>query len=144
MKKMSADKSTLYKWTPIGTTSSKAYAGTFDGNGHTLSGIYIATTTPNTGLIGYMGVDGRIENLTMADSNINATGKYCGAFVGDSKGNTENCHTQADVIVSGTEYVGGITGSVDGSASLEQCSNAAKVIASAKYVGGITGRSLFY
>ena len=135
----SADKSTLYKWTPIGTASSKAYAGTFDGNGHTLSGIYIATTTSNTGLIGYMGVDGRIKNLTMADSNINATGNYCGAFVGDSKGNIENCHTRSDVIVSGAGYVGGITGSVDGSASLEQCSNAAKVIASAKYVGGITG-----
>ena len=134
----SADKSTLYKWTPIGTASSQAYAGTFDGNGHTLSGVYISAAK-GTGLIGYMGVDGRIKNLTMADSNINATGKYCGAFVGDSKGNIENCHTQADVIVSGTEYVGGITGSVDGSASLEQCSNAAKVIASAKYVGGITG-----
>ena len=137
---MSADKSTLYKWTPIGTANTKAYAGTFDGNGHTLSGIYIATTTSNTGLIGYMGVDGRIKNLTMADSNINATGNYCGAFVGDSKGNIENCHTLSDVIVSGAGYVGGIVGELDSDMSLVQCSNAGSVIGTATYVGGIAGR----
>ena len=133
-----AEVSTLYKWTPIGKyDSAKRYAGTFDGGGHTVSGLYIATSgIKNTGMFGYAKKDSKISNLTLSDSKISGTGDYTGGIAGEAY-DMENCHVTGTVTVSGAKYVGGVSGYQDG--TITQCSSAAVVVATGSYVGGVTG-----
>lgn len=135
---MNAEVSTLYEWTPIGKyDSAKRYAGTFDGGGHTVSGLYIATSgIKNTGMFGYAKKDSKISNLTLSDSKISGTGNYTGGIAGEAY-DMENCHVTSTVTVSGAKYVGGVSGYQDG--TITRCSNAAVVVATGSYVGGVTG-----
>lgn len=130
------------KWTPIGTTRNK-YAGTFDGDGHTISGINVNESgSTDAGLFGDTAQSNTapvIKNLTIADSSI-VTAGYAGAFAGWGGGVFENCHTEANVTVQGKKFAGGIIGSYKGSGitaelSMTQCSNRATV----KEVGGFGG-----
>lgn len=133
--------SSIYEWTPKGISSSKAYTGTFDGNGHTVSGLYINNKAlSNTGFFGYVGAGGEVKNLTISDSIIMSSANYVGAVAGDSKGNITNCHTTSSVSVSGKGYIGGIVGELDSNISVSKCSNLAKVAATGNYAGGIAGR----
>ena len=133
-----AEVSALYKWTPIGEyDSAKRYAGTFDGGGHTVSGLYIATSgIKNTGMFGYAKKDSKISNLTLSDSKISGTGNYTGGIAGEAY-DMENCHVTGTVTVSGAAYVGGVSGYQDG--TITRCSSAAVVVATGSYVGGVTG-----
>ena len=133
-----AEVSALYEWTPIGEyDSDKRYAGTFDGGGHTVSGLYIATSgIKNTGMFGYAKKDSKISNLTLSDSKISGTGDYTGGIAGEAY-DMENCHVTGTVTVSGAKYVGGVSGYQDG--TITQCSSAAVVVATGSYVGGVTG-----
>lgn len=128
-----------YKWTPIGTDGSK-YTGTFDGNGHTISGLYINSTAANTGMFGRIGSSAVVKNLTLADSVIRSTKNYTGAITGyiDDAASVTNCHTKNSVQVSAAVYTGGITGYQDDTSTLTRCSNAAEVTG-ANNVGGISG-----
>ncbi len=132
-----ADTASLYKWTPI-SNYDKRYTGSFDGAGHTVSGLYIVTTngTKGIGMFGYAGTGSMISNLTLADSIINGTANYTGGIAGDAY-DMQNCHVLKSVTVTGTQYVGGVAGYVDH--SISKCSNAATVTASSSNVGGITG-----
>lgn len=137
-----AEVSTLYEWTPIGKydnkDKAKRYAGTFDGGGHTVSGLYIATSGIGyTGMFGYATTGSKISNLTLSDSKISGTGSCTGGIAGDAY-DMENCHVTSTVTVSGAKYVGGVSGYQDG--TITQCSNAAVVVATGSYVGGVTGR----
>ena len=135
---INAGVSALYEWTPIGEyDSAKRYAGTFDGGGHTVSGLYIATSgIKNTGMFGYAKKDSKISNLTLSDSKISGTGDYTGGIAGEAY-DMENCHVTSTVTVSGAKYVGGVSGYQDG--TITRCSNAAVVVATGSYVGGVTG-----
>lgn len=134
---VTADTASLYNWTPI-SNYDKRYTGSFDGGGHTVSGLYIVTTngTKGIGMFGYAGKGSMISNLTLADSIINGTAKYTGGIAGDAY-DMQNCHVLKSVTVTGTQYVGGVAGYVDH--SISKCSNAATVTASSSYVGGVTG-----
>lgn len=139
-----AEVSALYKWTPIGEydnkdkDKAKQYAGTFDGGGHTVSGLYIATRDINgTGMFGYAKKDSKISNLTLSDSKISGAGNYTGGIAGGAY-DMENCHVTSTVTVSGAAYVGGVSGDLGG--TFTQCSNAAVVVATGNNVGGVTGR----
>ena len=134
---VTADTASLYKWTPI-SNYNKHYTGSFDGAGHTVSGLYIATTsgTKCTAMFGYADKGSMISNLTLADSIINGTANYTGGIAGDAY-DMQNCHVLKSVTVTGTQYVGGVAGYVDH--SISKCSNAATVTASSSYVGGVTG-----
>lgn len=130
-----------YNWAPIGTSSSKAYTGDFDGNGHTLSGLYISAGGNNAGVFGYVGTGGSIHDLTISDSVITAEkGNYIGAAVGDLKGTVSNCHITDTVSVTGKSYVGGVVGELDNSGMVNSCSNAGSVTAKGDAAGGIAGR----
>ncbi len=121
--------------------------GTFDGDGHTISGLYVSMTgsgyTSNyVGLFGYAGTNSKISNLTITDSKIEASGSSNrGNNVGAIAGNAydiENCHVTDSVTVTGSNYVGGVAGSVDN--SITASSNAGTVTATANRAGGVTGR----
>ena len=133
------DTSKLYQWTPIGWYKSydnyDKYKGTFDGNGHTISGLYVSGTGNYVGLIGYAGTNSKICNLTLKNSSISSTGNNVGAIAGDAYV-VENCHV-FDTDVHGKDTVGGIAGTVD--KAIVQSSSAANVTGNS-YVGGVAGR----
>lgn len=135
---MSAETSTLYKWS---FCQSSAFSGTFDGDGHTISGLYISSSSNNNGFIGKTSKGSTICNLTISDSLIQATGSanYTGAVVGDCCGLLENCHVTDTVKIKGQKYVGGVVGELDNGCSTSKCSNAGSVEGT-EYVGGIAGR----
>lgn len=130
-----------YKWTPIGTNS-KPYTGSFDGNGHTISGIYIESKTRDTGLLGYM-KDCTIENLTLSNSRIRATGvPYTGGIAAYLNGSSKisNCKVDGTVTVNGKNYTGGVVGYIADQSTLLNCCNFAEVSGgSGNNVGGVAG-----
>lgn len=100
-----ADSTKLHKWTPIGN-SSVAFTGTFDGDGHTVSGMFINTTSSHNGLFGNN--HGTIQNVSIKDSWIYG-GKYTAGIVGSNVGTVENLTNYASV--SGKEdCIGGVLG----------------------------------
>ena len=101
-----ADSSKLHKWTPIGN-SSVAFTGTFDGDGHTVSGMFINTTSSHNGLFGNS--SGTVENLTVENSWVNG-GKYTAGVVGYNVGTIENALNTACITAS-DNCVGGVVGS---------------------------------
>lgn len=130
-----------YNWAPIGTNSSKAYTGDFDGNNHTISGLYISANANNIGVFGFAGNGASIHNLTVSDSIIIAeNSNYVGAVTGDLKGNITDCHVTESVTISGKSYVGGIVGELDNGGTVNRCSNAGNVNANSDAVGGVAGR----
>ncbi|MCM1158721.1 MAG: fibronectin type III domain-containing protein [Bacteroidales bacterium] len=132
-----------FVWSPIGASSSKAYTGEFNGNGHSISGIYVdGKTSSNGGLFGYVGTGGLVHHLTLFDSVITGNGNYYGGIVGDLKGTVSNCHVEDTVSVTGKAYVGGIVGELDTGGTVSASSNAGKIkdTGTSGYVGGIAGR----
>jgi len=123
-------------WTSIGTTTTLAFKGTFDGQGHTVSGLYIYSTASNLGLFGCVNA-ATIQNL-IVDGTVTSTGSNVGGVAGYSAANTKfiNCYNKAKV--SGKEYVGGILGqSKAATNSFTNCANSGQITASGKYAGGI-------
>ncbi|MBR4215168.1 MAG: bacterial Ig-like domain-containing protein, partial [Bacteroidales bacterium] len=87
----------LTVWKPIGTEHS-AFSGTFDGQGHTISGIYINDETQsNVGLFGVTTETAVIKNLGVTDSYISGN-ENVGAICGKSEGTVVNCYTVSEVV----------------------------------------------
>ena len=124
--------STFEEWTPIGTASNR-YTGTFDGNGHTISGIYINSASNNQGLFGYIGIGGTVKDLGIEKSRIKG-GNNVGGIAGYSIGSIEDCYNTGSV--SGGNNVGGIAGYSSG--TIEDCYNTGSV-SGGNNVGGIAG-----
>lgn len=124
------------QWTPIGynkgTDDNIPYNGTFDGNGHTVSGIYINTIEDYQGLFGYIGIGGTVKDLGIEKSRIKG-GNNVGGIAGYSIGSIEDCYNTGSV--SGGNNVGGIAGTADGA---KDCHNEGTVSGS-DCVGGILG-----
>ena len=96
-------------WTPIGIISQQ-YSGTFDGNGKTISGLYIKNTSSDTdyqGLFGFVGSEGTVQNLTVTGSV--SGNNYVGGIAGQNGGRITDCAFSGNVNVSGN-YVGGVVG----------------------------------
>lgn len=121
-------------WTPIESMSTAAYSGTFDGQGHKISGLYIYGLSNNlNGLFG--DVSGKICNLSV-EGNITAN-DYCGliaAKITVAGARIENCKAYGQI--NGGSYIGGIVGG--GTGHIVNCENLAHVIGYEK-VGGIVG-----
>ena len=95
------------KWTPIGT-SAKPFAGTFDGQGYTISGLYLNTTDAYAGMFGYMGSTATIKNFRLVDSYMKSTGDYLG-LVGTAQNITiEKVYTNAYMTID--DRVAGFVG----------------------------------
>ena len=126
-------------WNPIGSFSN-SYKGTFDGNGKTISGLYIGTTANNQGLFGYVGTGGTVKDLTVSGT---VSGSYnVGGVVGYNNGGTvTGCIFSGSGSVSGKNYVGGVVG-YNYSGTVTGCIFSGSGSVSGEwYVGGIAGRN---
>ena len=127
-------------WTPIGTSFDNSYTGTFDGGGHTITGLTITTNDEYAGLFGWLNRAGTVKNVVMEGVQITSNQIYGGSIggvVGYSWGTIENCSVSGSV--SGTVYVGGVVGAqIDG--SITGCSSSATVKGMVD-VGGVAGQT---
>lgn len=136
------------EWEPIGKNKDWSFKGTFDGSGHSISGLKIGSDAENgaadgnyQGLFGY--TEGTLKNLTVTGS-VYGRGDYVGGIVGYSAGSIDKCtfgeNGGSAGYVSGKNYVGGIAGSLDGyySGPVTSSSNSGTVVGE-EYVGGIVG-----
>ena len=142
------------EWTPIGKDDSHIYNGTFDGQGHTISGLHCSVTSGNVaGLFGVIGSSGVVKNVGIADSDVavSTTGQlaYAGGVCGWSAGTVENCWNSGSVSASSsssTAYAGGVCGWNQGG-TIRNCWNSGSVNASSSnndlysgaYAGGVCG-----
>ena len=117
-------------WTPI-----KYYRGTFDGAGHTISGIYVNDISANaTGLFMSTRSESSVKNVGVVNSYIHGD-FYVGGVVGSASGNIDNCFNTGTIV--GNNYVGGVAGSAD--ENIEDCYNTGNICANEYSAGGIVG-----
>ena len=127
-------------WTPIGTSVDNSYKGTFDGGGHTITGLTFTTNDEYAGLFGYLNRAGTVKNVVMEGVQITSNQIYGGSIggvAGYSWGTIENCSVSGSV--SGTVYVGGVVGAQIGG-SITGCSSSATVKGTVD-VGGVAGQT---
>ena len=162
--------SDFIEWEPIGTSNidDNAYSGTFDGNKHTISGLYF--NKPNSysvGLFGYIGANGKISNVGVSDSYFNLTAEG-GGVCGSNYGELQNCSNSSTVIgtqiwakiggvcgmnygtvrdckntgsVRGNEIIGGVCGYNENGGIIENCFNEGSFSETIKSVGGVCGEN---
>lgn len=130
------------QWLSIGLDGSgRNYIGTFDGQGLTISGLYINTTSNTRGLFGYVGEGGTVTNLivkgTVVSSGSAAYGD--GGIVGDNAGTVSNC--VSDVAVKSGYNVGGVVGWNRDTGIITNCTNNGTITGTSNdvFVGGVVG-----
>lgn len=125
-------------WVPIGNDAKK-YQGTFDGNGKTITNLYINAIKENMG-IGFFGytLQSKIKNLTFENANVTNTYSHTGVLVGYAGyGSTlQNIKISNTCQMKGGTFTGGIAGLLDGNAY--NCVNYATVQGT-QYIGGLCG-----
>ena len=124
-------------WTPIGTSFDNSYKGTFDGGGHTITGLAVTTNDQFVGLFGYLNRAGMVKNVVMEGIQITSNHMFgcTGGVVGYSWGTIENCSVSGSV--SGTDCVGGVVGSQKAGSIIGCCTSA--TVKGTHYVGGVAG-----
>ena len=132
-------------WTPIGTYYDNSYTGTFDGGGHTITGLTVTTNDEYAGLFGYLGNfnngAGTVKNVVMDGIQITCNHRlgYAGGVAGFSWGTIENCSVSGSI--SGTVSVGGVVGA-QRDHPITGCSSSATVKGTLN-VGGVAGQTSF-
>ena len=123
-------------WTPIGNFDNN-YQGTFDGNGKTISNLYINATSEFAGFFGYL-AGGNIKNITFDNAKVNSTGNYYTGILAGYAGSCifENIKTLGNCSVEGKQITGGIAGIAEG--NISNCENHAEVKGTGS-LGGILG-----
>lgn len=136
------------KWTPIGGCQSNVYfSGTFDGDGHTVSGMYVSGDYEYSGLFGLVR-NGSIKNLNVTRSYVSGNGN-CGGIVGCFLSDImlgsdiKNCSFSGSVVAS-ADNAGGIAGYVNAVGKenfmvVYGCCASGKVTAEGGNAGGIAG-----
>jgi len=145
---------TLNAWTPIGNNSN-SFEGTFDGDGHTVYGLYIDTDQDQDyqGLFGYVENNATISNLGVESSYVRA-GEYVGGVVGYVRAYgegissiVENCYHKG--VINGYYEVGGIVGCCSAtydnystaSVTVKNCYNTGTIYSYAGSAGGVVGKN---
>ena len=149
---------TFEPWTPIGKDNDHKYTGTFNGRGHTISGVYVdivssSDKSVNAGLFGYVGGGGKIQNVGVKDSYISTVQKkdqsvaYEGGVCGWNEGTIESCYNTGKVKGEGIGeegeiviklYVGGVCGVNEPTGTIKNSYNTGEVSGD-NYVGGVCG-----
>lgn len=129
----------LKGWTPIGTATTE-FAGTFDGKGHSIKGLYVDWEEVGAGLFRSIASGSAIQNLKLENCYINTTAGYAGSIVGVCSGNLVNVHSDANINAT-SAVVGGIVGQMhsDGTMNLTQCQFTGTITNTKGTVGGIVG-----
>ncbi|MDO5149967.1 MAG: GLUG motif-containing protein [Oscillospiraceae bacterium] len=129
-------------WTPIGNELN-SYTGTFDGQGFTVSGLYVNNTDSNTGkyvgLFGRVASGGKVSKVGVVDSYFNAyrfVGGVCGYNIG---GNITECYNKGTVNGNDT-YTGGVCGG-NNSGTIQNCYNEGSVTGKDERTGGVCGNN---
>lgn len=131
-------------YTPIGSSDQKYFAGTFNGLGHTISGIRLESNGRQA-LFATIGGDATIKNLTLDNSSITNTSKSIAAGIVAriaNGGTVENCHVTDNVTITGEGFVGGIVGNTNmGRITIAGCTCGASITnkGSDYPTGGIAG-----
>ena len=146
-------------WTPIGKDDNKAYTGTFDGNGKTITGLTVTGSYKYAGLFGDIDENGTVKNVVLEDVQItsdNSSGSvggvasvsgttFAGGVVGSQWGGSiTGCNSSATV--KGVTYAGGIAGSTNSGATLTACYATGDVTLVSNdigtcYAGGVVGNN---
>ena len=135
-------KSDFIEWEPIGKSGS--YTGTFDGKGHTISGLYFNKSDSwNVGLFGSIGAEGKISNVGVSDSYFQSSNSsYIGGVCGSNYGELQNCSNSSTVIGKENEYkIGGVCGYNYG--TVKDCKNTGSVRGKDS-IGGVCGYNARY
>ena len=119
-------------WTRIGSDYYSEFCGTFDGQGHTISGIYINSENNYQGLFGYN--NGTIKNVGVKESYINSNSRV-GGVCGLNSGSISNCYNSGTI--SGNSYIGGVCGDNTGN-TISNCYNTGTVSGNT-IIGGVCG-----
>ncbi len=121
--------------------SGRNYIGTFDGQGRTISGLYINTTSNTRGLFGYVGEGGTVTNLIVKGTVVSSgsAGYGDGGIVGDNAGTVSNC--VSDVAVKSGYNVGGVVGWNRDTGIITNCTNNGTITGTSNdvFVGGVVG-----
>ena len=132
------------EWTPIGMNNNKAFRGTFDGDGKTISNLTITVKNNNVGLFGYLLSPATIKGVTL--KHVSISGNLCvGCIAGYAYTGTEivDCHILGKIAVEGWWYIGGIAGNgyldkVDNCTVVGEGDSFIKSL-TGSYIGGIWG-----
>ena len=113
-----------YEWSPIGPSKTNVFAGTFDGNGHTISGLYMNTTSAFAGMFGVIQTKGTtpatVKNLKLTNSYFKSTAADCGSIAGLTTGQFDTVYSDA-IVVSSNARVGGFFGMGNTTVSMNKC-----------------------
>ena len=131
----------LIKWEPVGTTS--AFRGNFNGNGYTISGIYM-NGTGNQSLFGKAyGNNITIQDFALVNSYIKSTGGNNGSVAGVFRGNIASVYSKAELVVdkasTDSQSTGGMIGYVDSATTITNCWYAGDLTTNAPCAGGVVG-----
>ena len=124
------------EWTPIGNYE-KQYTGTFNGGGHTITGLTVTGSDQYVGLFGHIGSGGTVKDVTLEEVKIESNNDMSavGGVAGRSYGTLENCSVSGSV--SGSGIAGGVVG-YQSDGFLTGCSSSATVNAGG-VAGGVAG-----
>lgn len=124
-------------WTPIGIDYNHQYTGTFNGGGHTITGLTVTGSNEYAGLFGRIGSGGKVMNVKLEGVQIESDNEMSavGGVVGYSYGNIENCSVSGSV--SSNSTAGGVVGAQQ-SGSITGC-NTSATVKGVTYAGGIAG-----
>ncbi|MBR6266037.1 MAG: ribosomal protein L7/L12, partial [Bacteroidales bacterium] len=125
----------LEQWTPI-----SSFEGSFFGNNHTISGLYINSSMEKVGLFKYVN-GGSVSYLGIVDSYVSGTG-YVGALAGQTYGATITSCYNTGVVEGSSFYVGGLFGMAGG--TIKNCYNTGNISSKGCDVGGISGCFGYY
>ena len=143
---LTADITLTGEWTPIGINFDHQYTGTFDGGGHTISGLTVTGSDQWAGLFGYIDKVGTVKNVVLENVQITSDNQYAyvGGVAGYSEGNIENCSVSGNV--SGNSHsnstsncVGGVVGQQYGG-TITECTSSA-IVDGRNEVGGVAGKT---
>jgi len=137
-------------WTPIGRSVSDTsvivpFRGTFNGDGHTIKGVYVSSASDRIGLFATSGADAKIQNFTLENSVINSTKTSStgsvGSIVGRLGGTLDTVKSSADVVLAGSEYAGGLVGDINSTvgATITNCWFAGTVSGTGSHHGQLLG-----
>ena len=126
-------------WTPIGNYDNQ-YTGTFDGNGHIITGLTVNQgRTDYVGLIGGLGTGGKVQNVTLTDVSVTGYMNVGGVVGANDKGTVTACTASGDVTGTGN-HVGGVVGYNTNSSTVTACYHANGTVSGpAGTTGGVVG-----